>query len=75
MAPACLLPPAYTCPPPLLPPFPAPGLLLRGNPVLLLAQLLLLAMLPPRLELQIADDQVVCCKMNPVNEYLGPFIR
>ena len=43
--------------------------------MLLLAQLLLLAMLPPRLELQIADDQVVCCKMNPVNEYLGPFIR
>lgn len=23
----------------------------------------------------VADDEVVCCKMNPVNEYLGPYIR
>lgn len=24
---------------------------------------------------QVVDDEVVVCKMNPVNEYLGPFIR
>ena len=43
--------------------------------MLLLAHPFLLGVLPPCLELQIADDEVVCCKMNPVNEYLGPFIR
>lgn len=30
---------------------------------------------PSTLPLQVFDDEVVVCKMNPVNEYLGPHVR